>query len=132
MAMTRAYDFCEMRVISSPILIANGSCGKPQQHFGISRSLRASGRQVGFLSTTSVEPFLLSSRGSTMKSFLNHLCHKGNRKWRFVANLLLATGYCSLAAAADLPEVSDRQPVPLSHFPDTLHAVVWRNWGLVP
>ena len=67
-----------------------------------------------------------------MKSFLNHLCHKGNRKWRFVANLLLATGYCSLAAAADLPEVSDRQPVPLSHFPDTLHAVVWRNWGLVP
>lgn len=30
-----------------------------------------------------------------------------------------------------LPPESDRVPVPIAHFPDTLHAVVWRNWGLV-
>ncbi len=33
--------------------------------------------------------------------------------------------------AGELPEVSNRPPVPTPHFPDTLHAVVWRNWGLV-
>ena len=35
------------------------------------------------------------------------------------------------ASAAELPAVSNRQPVPTPHFPDRLHAVVWRNWGLV-
>lgn len=30
-----------------------------------------------------------------------------------------------------LPTGTPRPPIPLPHFPDTLHAVVWRNWGLV-
>lgn len=30
-----------------------------------------------------------------------------------------------------LPVGAARPPVPLPHFPDALHAVVWRNWGLV-
>jgi hypothetical protein len=34
-------------------------------------------------------------------------------------------------AASELPAVADRAPVPTPHFPDALHAVVWRNWGLV-
>ena len=34
--------------------------------------------------------------------------------------------------AADLPKGSAPKPVPLPHFPDRLHAFVWRNWPLVP
>lgn len=34
-------------------------------------------------------------------------------------------------AASPLPAITDRAPVPTPHFPDALHAVVWRNWGLV-
>ena len=29
-----------------------------------------------------------------------------------------------------LPAVSNLAPVPIPHFPDALHAVVWRNWGI--
>lgn len=43
--------------------------------------------------------------------------------------LLLAT---SPALADGLPPVSAKPPVPIDHFPDALHAVVWRNWSLVP
>jgi len=35
-------------------------------------------------------------------------------------------------AAIDLPTGSAPPPVPLPHFPDRLHAFVWRNWQLVP
>lgn len=35
------------------------------------------------------------------------------------------------AASDALPEVSDRSPVPVPHFPSAVHAVVWRNWQLV-
>jgi hypothetical protein len=35
------------------------------------------------------------------------------------------------AAAAELPATTDRAPVGAPHFPDALHAVVWRNWQLV-
>ena len=31
-----------------------------------------------------------------------------------------------------LPEGPTPNPVPLPHFPDRVHAFVWRNWGLVP
>src|SRR5437899_5145655 len=31
-----------------------------------------------------------------------------------------------------LPRGPTPAPVPLPHFPDRLHAFVWRNWGLVP
>jgi hypothetical protein len=34
--------------------------------------------------------------------------------------------------AADLPRGSAPKPVPLPHFPDRLHAFVWRNWQLLP
>lgn len=34
--------------------------------------------------------------------------------------------------AADLPVGTSPDPVALPHFPDALHAVVWRNWRLVP
>lgn len=44
---------------------------------------------------------------------------------------LLALGLQSMTLAADLPAVSDRLPVPIPHYPDTTHAVVWRNWQLV-
>ncbi len=33
---------------------------------------------------------------------------------------------------ASLPTGASRTPVALDHFPDALHAVVWRNWDLVP
>ena len=36
------------------------------------------------------------------------------------------------AGLKDLPEGSAPPPVPLPHFPDRLHAFVWRNWSLVP
>lgn len=42
------------------------------------------------------------------------------------------TPCCTGLAADELPEVSQRAPVPVPHFPDKVHAVVWRNWGLVP
>jgi hypothetical protein len=32
----------------------------------------------------------------------------------------------------DLPTGAAPQPLPLSHFPDRLHAYVWRNWTVVP
>ncbi|RIK86383.1 MAG: hypothetical protein DCC67_02890 [Planctomycetota bacterium] len=35
------------------------------------------------------------------------------------------------AAAGKLPPVSDRAPLAAAHFPDAVHAVVWRNWRLV-
>jgi hypothetical protein len=36
------------------------------------------------------------------------------------------------AAASSLPVGSTPAPVPFPHFPDRLHAFVWRNWSLVP
>ncbi len=37
----------------------------------------------------------------------------------------------SLFSVADLPKGSDPLPVAIPHFPDRLHAFVWRNWTLV-
>lgn len=34
--------------------------------------------------------------------------------------------------ASELPKGNAPAPVPLPHFPDRLHAFVWRNWPLVP
>ncbi len=33
---------------------------------------------------------------------------------------------------AELPVGTAPQPVPVPHFPDALHAVIWRNWDVVP
>lgn len=35
-------------------------------------------------------------------------------------------------SVADLPKGAAPKPVPFPHFPDRLHAFVWRNWSLVP
>ena len=70
----------------------------------------------------------------------------------FLKSASLALGSCELArhglleswagtapagkeaglTAADLPRGSAPKPVPCPHFPDRLHAFVWRNWQLVP
>jgi hypothetical protein len=70
----------------------------------------------------------------------------------FVKTASLALGTCGLArcgliehwakaapggkeaglTAADLPRGSAPKPLALPHFPDRLHAFVWRNWQLVP
>jgi hypothetical protein len=70
----------------------------------------------------------------------------------FLRSASLALGTCGLArygllegwagaapggmdsglTAADLPRGSAPKPVPFPHFPDRLHAFVWRNWQLVP
>ena len=70
----------------------------------------------------------------------------------FLKSTSLALGTCGLAqyglmegwagaapagkeaglTAADLPRGSAPKPVSFPHFPDRLHAFVWRNWQLVP
>jgi len=37
-----------------------------------------------------------------------------------------------MMAAVDLPVGSAPAPVALPHFPDTVHALVWRNWQVLP
>src|SRR2546430_2763797 len=36
------------------------------------------------------------------------------------------------SAISALPKGPNPAPVPLPHFPDRLHAFIWRNWELVP
>jgi len=33
---------------------------------------------------------------------------------------------------AILPKGGSPEPLPLAHFPDRVHAFVWRNWPLIP
>jgi hypothetical protein len=44
----------------------------------------------------------------------------------------VALAFPSFHAVAALPAGSSPEPVPLPHFPNRLHAFVWRNWPLVP
>jgi len=46
--------------------------------------------------------------------------------------LFAAPDHAPALTAADLPKGSAPAPVALPHFPDRLHAFVWRNWPLVP
>ncbi len=46
--------------------------------------------------------------------------------------LLALIGMLIMLHPTDLPVGSAPTPVTLSHFPDRLHAFVWRNWTLVP
>src|SRR5262245_42019476 len=46
--------------------------------------------------------------------------------------MILAGIGAALMLAADLPVGSAPAPVALPHFPDRVHAFVWRNWTLVP
>jgi len=50
--------------------------------------------------------------------------------WKIGAVLALAAA--AHAGPGILPEGSAPPPVPCPHFPDRLHAVVWRNWPVVP
>jgi len=38
----------------------------------------------------------------------------------------------TIITAAQLPEGSTHEAIPVPHFPDKVHAFVWRNWELVP
>lgn len=48
-----------------------------------------------------------------------------------MVGVIFAVHACPWVIAIELPAVSDRPPVEVPHFPDSLHAVVWRNWQLV-
>lgn len=63
-------------------------------------------------------------RVAAVFKFLNRCCLT-----TFYILLLSLVG--ATAIADELPAVSDRKPVPMPHFPDRLHAFVWRNWQLV-
>lgn len=43
-----------------------------------------------------------------------------------------APGASGAVTLEDLPKGGAPKPVPCPHFPDRLHALVWRNWSLVP
>src|SRR3954470_4279080 len=56
---------------------------------------------------------------------------------------LAVTGLAAVSAAAGvgqekenvtspLPRGPSPEPLPLAHFPDRMHAFIWRNWPLVP
>jgi len=49
----------------------------------------------------------------------------------YILSIVVTLATCPSAIADELPAVSDRLPVTVPHFPDALHAVVWRNWQLV-
>src|SRR5258708_8975720 len=38
----------------------------------------------------------------------------------------------TILALSDLPVGSSPAPVAIPHFPDSMHAFIWRNWQLVP
>jgi hypothetical protein len=46
--------------------------------------------------------------------------------------MLLAWIGAAVIAAVELPMGTAPPPVPFEHFPDRMHAFIWRNWQLVP
>ncbi|HEY5913357.1 MAG TPA: hypothetical protein VJA21_22440 [Verrucomicrobiae bacterium] len=50
----------------------------------------------------------------------------------FVSSAQAAAGAGSSSPAVELPVGSAPAALSLAHFPDRLHAFVWRNWSLVP
>lgn len=54
--------------------------------------------------------------------------------WRrvLVAALIVSAVGGAWCRAEELPTGSARPAIPLKHFPDRLHAFVWRNWELIP
>ncbi|QJE98476.1 hypothetical protein [Luteolibacter luteus] len=45
---------------------------------------------------------------------------------------LFSTALCRAESPRELPMGPETAPLPASHFPSAAHAVVWRNWTLVP
>lgn len=55
-----------------------------------------------------------------------------SRRSSVAARIVLLAVICSHSTAADsLPPTDPRPPVACDHFPDRLHAFVWRNWEMV-
>ena len=52
--------------------------------------------------------------------------------WVGLLCLAATGGRATPQTAAELPVGPAPAPVPSPHFPDRLHAYVWRNWQLVP
>lgn len=74
------------------------------------------------------------SRGSTRRRFLQHSSAVlGGLTFGMPVLPVLARAAAkdSGLAIADLPKGSSPKPVSFPHFPDRLHAFVWRNWPLV-
>lgn len=44
---------------------------------------------------------------------------------------ILLCAWLACSAAADLPAGSAPKALEFEHFPDRLHAFVWRNWNVV-
>ena len=76
-------------------------------------------------------------------NFVNHRSSRRSFLHRsaLAAGALLLPGDClpavedkadPAASMAGLPQGSAPNPVPMPHFPDRLHAFVWRNWSLTP
>lgn len=53
-------------------------------------------------------------------------------KYRLLAAALAVSAVSAFPSPDVLPEGSAPAPVACPHFPDRLHAVVWRNWTVVP
>jgi hypothetical protein len=70
---------------------------------------------------------------SPIQAFVSRAIGASSSRLALLATLLvLAFSYDMSATAADpLPAVTDKAPLIPEHFPDVLHAVVWRNWQLV-
>lgn len=82
-----------------------------------------------------VKPFVAVVRAGSWRTAIHHRERCIQMTFRtIVLSITLLTATLStncFTVAAPLPPIADRAPVPAPHFPDALHAVVWRNWGLV-
>ncbi len=52
-------------------------------------------------------------------------------RWMLVAGVVVSLAGTGVCRAEALPTGTARAAVPLEHFPDRLHAFVWRNWELI-
>jgi hypothetical protein len=52
--------------------------------------------------------------------------------WLFVGAVVVPPHVPARAAEAELPAGADKPALEFTHFPDRLHAFVWRNWNVVP
>jgi hypothetical protein len=86
----------------------------------------------------------ISVESSNMNSLPRALCRRSFLKTTSTVSVGLALGYSAFStskpdahspsrlSASDLPKGTAPRPVQFHHFPDRLHAFVWRNWPLVP
>src|SRR3954465_13506318 len=70
--------------------------------------------------------------GSSRREFLATTAAAAAGAAWFDWRLCAAEGVTDNSQLSTLPKGPSPAPVPLPHFPDRLHAFVWRNWELVP